>query len=111
MSDRLLPLLSSWPPNEALLYFSQDTHRHKRLSGRSHHASRQLIMTGEIDETAGIEAERREIEVEKRKERERLKEMERLVPGMDDEDLKALLRVFDKVSPVELYFSRDHTLY
>lgn len=50
------------------------------------------ITVVEVDEIERIEAERREIEVERRK------EMERLVPGMDDEDLKALLRVFDKVS-------------
>lgn len=44
------------------------------------------------EEVARIEAERREIEAEIQKEKERL------VSGLDNEDLNALLRVFDKVS-------------
>ena len=65
--------------------------------GPAHHA----VIQPEEDEIARIEAERREIEVERRKERESL------VPGLDDEDLNALLQLFDKVGG---RFDPHHTL-
>ena len=61
-------------------------------SGRVQLGAPSPIVHGDEGKIDRIEAERRELEAE------RMKESERVVTGLENEDLNALLRVFDKVS-------------